>query len=96
MKNPGVPLDLEDLNDQPEKREILQILNSLNAKRKAAKTIQVSAQIKKQMIDMARENGFEREVIVMLEITPEEWRLSSFISAQVNLCVESEVQKNKA
>jgi hypothetical protein len=95
MKNPGVPLTLDDLNDQPERREILQILNSLNAKRKQAATIQEKAQIKKQMIDMARKNGLEREVIVMLEITPEEWRLSSLISAQVSLCVESEIKKNE-
>ncbi len=84
MERPGVPKTLEDLNDQPEKREVLQTLNSLNEKRNASESQRERAEIKKQMLDMAQENDLIREAITLLEIPPEEWRLSVAIKAFIN------------
>jgi len=80
MEKPGVPLTLEDLNDNPEKREILQMLHSLNQKRDEAKSAKERAEIKQQMLKMAQENNLTREALVLLKITPEEWRITQAIN----------------
>lgn len=83
MQKPGVPLNLEDLEGNPEKREILQMLHSLNRKRDELKTAQEKMEIKKQMLNIAREHDLIREALVLLKITPEEWRIIQAINAFV-------------
>lgn len=83
MEKFGTPKNLDDLNDQPEKREVLQILHSLNKKREASGSSRERAQIKKEMLEIANKNDLIREAIVLLKISPEEWRLSQAINAYV-------------
>jgi hypothetical protein len=90
MEKPGVPKTLEDLNDQPEKREVLQMLHSLNEKREQSDSIKERAEIKKQMLELGQNHDLIREAIKLLDIPPEEWRLTQAINAFLNTVLDGE------